>query len=232
MSVSSSTMIPGRDLGLLRQPGHRFFFDPSEVEPLPPEEQGRAARYAEAAHSGRRHRQHLPGRRRLWRRSGATAFASATFPAAVRVADFGIRGFDLAFALQDGYETTILIDAFPHGQPPGTVYVVEPDLNDPAAALSQENFVEPHAHESGERAAHGDGDESSAEARFAGGLRAGDLWWRRRTDGLESRSGGGRGEAMKVVASLVEKASERRQVGQLQRTKASQAKGEIQWLWI
>lgn len=25
---------PGRDLGLLRQPGHRFFFSPDEVEPL------------------------------------------------------------------------------------------------------------------------------------------------------------------------------------------------------
>ena len=25
---------PGRDLGLLRQPGHRFFFAPDEVEPL------------------------------------------------------------------------------------------------------------------------------------------------------------------------------------------------------
>jgi hypothetical protein len=25
---------PGRDLGLLRQPGHRFFFRPEEVEPL------------------------------------------------------------------------------------------------------------------------------------------------------------------------------------------------------
>ena len=30
---------PGRDLGLLRQPGHRFFFDASEVEPLPMQEQ-------------------------------------------------------------------------------------------------------------------------------------------------------------------------------------------------
>jgi hypothetical protein len=27
---------PGRDLGMLRQPGHRFFFDPAEVEPMPP----------------------------------------------------------------------------------------------------------------------------------------------------------------------------------------------------
>jgi hypothetical protein len=26
---------PGKDLGALRQPGHRFFFRPEEVEPLP-----------------------------------------------------------------------------------------------------------------------------------------------------------------------------------------------------
>lgn len=25
---------PGKDLGVLRQPGHRFFFQPEEVEPL------------------------------------------------------------------------------------------------------------------------------------------------------------------------------------------------------
>jgi hypothetical protein len=25
---------PGKDLGLLRQPGHRFFFRPEEIEPL------------------------------------------------------------------------------------------------------------------------------------------------------------------------------------------------------
>ena len=29
---------PGRDLGLLRQPGHRFFFAPDEVEPFADEE--------------------------------------------------------------------------------------------------------------------------------------------------------------------------------------------------
>ena len=29
---------PGRDLGLLRQPGHRFFFEADEVEALPPDE--------------------------------------------------------------------------------------------------------------------------------------------------------------------------------------------------
>lgn len=29
---------PGRDLGMLKQPGHRFFFSPEEVEPLVPAE--------------------------------------------------------------------------------------------------------------------------------------------------------------------------------------------------
>jgi len=29
---------PGRDLGMLRQPGHRFFFAPDEVEPMLPKE--------------------------------------------------------------------------------------------------------------------------------------------------------------------------------------------------
>ncbi len=27
---------PGKDLGMLRQPGHRFFFSPDEVEPIKP----------------------------------------------------------------------------------------------------------------------------------------------------------------------------------------------------
>jgi hypothetical protein len=35
---------PGRDLGMLRQPGHRFFFSPHEVEPVAPENEGKHAR--------------------------------------------------------------------------------------------------------------------------------------------------------------------------------------------
>jgi len=50
------------------------------------------------------------------------------WPADVRVGDFGIRGFDLAYALGDGYDAAILIDAMPRGEPPGTLYVLEPDL--------------------------------------------------------------------------------------------------------
>ena len=37
------------------------------------------------------------------------------WPAGVQVRDFGIRGFDLAYALQDGYAAAILVDAMPRG---------------------------------------------------------------------------------------------------------------------
>ncbi len=46
----------------------------------------------------------------------------------VRVADFGIRGLDLAYALTDGYDLAILIDATREGGPPGTLYTIEPIL--------------------------------------------------------------------------------------------------------
>ena len=40
----------------------------------------------------------------------ARRLIEVSLPPAVRVVDFGIRGHDLAFALQDGYETAILVD--------------------------------------------------------------------------------------------------------------------------
>ena len=43
--------------------------------------------------------------------------------------DFGIRGLDLAYAFLDGHDLTILVDAAPRGGPPGTLYVIEPDLS-------------------------------------------------------------------------------------------------------
>lgn len=58
----------------------------------------------------------------------ARSLARQSWPDAVRVEDFGIRGFDLAFALLDGYDLTILIDAVPRGGKPGTLYKIEPDL--------------------------------------------------------------------------------------------------------
>ena len=51
----------------------------------------------------------------------------------VQVTDFGIRGLDLAYALADGYDAAILVDAVPRGGVPGTLYVLEPEA--PASAM-------------------------------------------------------------------------------------------------
>lgn len=50
-------------------------------------------------------------------------------PMQVTAADFGIRGYDLAYALADGYDLSILVEAVPAQKTPGTVYLIEPDLN-------------------------------------------------------------------------------------------------------
>jgi hydrogenase maturation protease len=135
---------PGRDMGLLRQPGHRFFFDAEEVEPLSDEEV----------------RELKPAQKSSILVAGigniflgddafgvevARRMAGLDLPASVRVADFGIRGFDLAYALQDGYETTILVDACPHGEAPGTLYVIEPDLKALDGPDAAPATVEAHA---------------------------------------------------------------------------------------
>jgi hydrogenase maturation protease len=135
---------PGRDMGLLRQPGHRFFFDAEEVEPLSPGECPQISAVQKPSIL-------VAGIGNIF--LGDDAFgvevvrrmAGRKLRASVRVADFGIRGFDLAYALQDGYQTTILVDAAPRGQAPGTLYVIEPDLqglDDPDAPHA---VVEAHA---------------------------------------------------------------------------------------
>lgn len=58
----------------------------------------------------------------------AQLLARQTMPAGVRVVDFGIRGFDLAYALMDDYEAAILVDTMARGEAPGAVTVIEPDL--------------------------------------------------------------------------------------------------------
>lgn len=44
------------------------------------------------------------------------------------VKDFGIRSYDLAYALMEDWELVILVDALPQGGRPGTVYTFEPEL--------------------------------------------------------------------------------------------------------
>ncbi|KQC36762.1 hydrogenase maturation protease [Frankia sp. ACN1ag] len=55
----------------------------------------------------------------------------ASLPGGVDVADYGIRGLHLAFALLDGrYDTVILVDALPSDEPPGTLTVLWPEVGD------------------------------------------------------------------------------------------------------
>ena len=59
----------------------------------------------------------------------ARRLVGMAWPAGVHVEDFGIRGIDLAYSLLDEkYDVTIFVDAVQRGQPPGTLYVIEPDL--------------------------------------------------------------------------------------------------------
>src|ERR1700723_3076747 len=68
-----------------------------------------------------------------------------SMPEGVTVKDFGIRGFDLAYALLDPWNTVILVDALPRGGTPGTLYTFEPDLanvGNPASPLAS---LDPHS---------------------------------------------------------------------------------------
>ena len=133
---------PGCDIGLMRQPGHRFFFAPEELEPVSKEE---------AAQSKETKRILIAGIGNIFLADDgfgvevAARLANRSFPSGVRVADFGIRGFDLAYALMEGYETTLLVDACPGEGAPGSLFVLEPDLNDLNSTETRQNFMEPHA---------------------------------------------------------------------------------------
>jgi hydrogenase maturation protease len=121
---------PGRDLGERRQPGHRFFFAPEEVEPL---------LNAPAATPAARVLVAGIGNVFLGDDGFGVALAARLvrreLPPGVEVVDFGIRGMDLAYALQEGYEAAVLLDAAPRGEPPGTLYVIEPECDDGDVAL-------------------------------------------------------------------------------------------------
>ncbi len=113
---------PGRDLGVARQPGHRFFFATGEVQPLGPSVNP-AARSVLVAGIGNVFLADDGFGVEVARR-----LAQRELAAGVKVADFGIRGMDLAYELQEDYDAAILVDAVPRGQTPGTLYVIEPDL--------------------------------------------------------------------------------------------------------
>jgi hydrogenase maturation protease len=57
----------------------------------------------------------------------AAALMRRSLPEEVRVVDFGIRSYDLAYAIMDGPDVTILVDATSQGKLPGTIFLIEPD---------------------------------------------------------------------------------------------------------
>jgi hydrogenase maturation protease len=64
-------------------------------------------------------------------------------PAGVRIGDFGIRGLDLTYALLDGYEAVVFVDALARGGSPGTLYLLEPDVPQASAASVEMHNVDP-----------------------------------------------------------------------------------------
>ncbi len=75
----------------------------------------------------------------------ARLLASREFPKGVQVVDFGIRAFDLAYALLDPWDVVILVDAVPRGDAPGTLYTIEPDLNTIATAKNDDVPLDGHS---------------------------------------------------------------------------------------
>jgi hydrogenase maturation protease len=65
----------------------------------------------------------------------AALLAARTLPHGVRVEDFGIRGVHLAYELLEGYDGLVMIDAVPMGEPPGTLAVIQPELNEIAGEV-------------------------------------------------------------------------------------------------
>lgn len=111
---------PARALGpKARGLGHRFFFAPEEIEPL-----ADAPRRILVAGIGNVFLGDDGFGVEVARRLG-----ERDLPEGVDVADFGIRGMDLAYALVDGYDAALLVDASPLGQAPGTIEVIEPEID-------------------------------------------------------------------------------------------------------
>jgi hydrogenase maturation protease len=117
---------PGRDLGAMRALGHRFFFGVDEIEPVAGAPGAAADRPSIL----------VAGIGNVFLGDDgfgvevARRLADVPLPGGVDVRDFGIRGMDLAYALQESYETVIFVDAAPRGEAPGTVSLVEPELGE------------------------------------------------------------------------------------------------------
>jgi hydrogenase maturation protease len=120
---------PGKDLGPAR-PGQYYFFAPDELEPLTVT------------------RVLVAGIGNLFLGDDgfgcavAAALADMPLPEGVEVRDFGVRGLDLAYALA-AYDAAVLVDAMPLGDEPGTVALIEPELDADGGAEIETHGMDP-----------------------------------------------------------------------------------------
>jgi len=64
-------------------------------------------------------------------------------PEGVEAVDFGIRGMDLAYALHEDYDLVVFVDATPRGGKPGTVYLIEPEIEEDGAVSLDTHGMDP-----------------------------------------------------------------------------------------
>lgn len=65
-------------------------------------------------------------------------------PDGVTVMDFGTGGLDLAYEVMRGYDALVLLDASRQGGAPGTLYVLEPDMEDLSRPIEDGDVINPH----------------------------------------------------------------------------------------
>src|SRR5207253_4292029 len=112
------------DLGAARVLGHRFFFALDEVEPTDEDEAAvRTLPWLLVAGIG-----NVFLGDDGFGVAAAGRLADRALPDGVDVRDFGIRGMDLAYALQDPYEVVVFLDAAPRGERAGAVSLIGPEL--------------------------------------------------------------------------------------------------------
>jgi hydrogenase maturation protease len=74
----------------------------------------------------------------------ANRLKEGSYPPEVNIIDFGIRGFDLSFALLRNYDFVILLDALAHSGPCGTLRVLDISASLANSTLPKSNTPEPH----------------------------------------------------------------------------------------
>ncbi len=129
---------PGRDLTATRHPAHRYFFALDEIEPLGIEQC--VTKRVLVAGIGNVFLGDDGFGVEVTRR-----LASLELPQEIEVADFGIRGLDLAYALGQPYEAAILVDSIAGEGVPGHLQVIEPQIDEDEPVPFNSHQLHPHA---------------------------------------------------------------------------------------